>query len=97
MNLPSDPDQIDCADPLPAKTSPPPSVPDQAQLAAACQQIRAARRPVVIAGQDVVRAGVTGELLTLVENIGAAVLVNMDARGVVPETHPRWAGVLLGT
>ena len=42
------------------------------------------------------RAGASRELQTLVENIGAAVLVNMDARGVLPESHPRWAGVLTG-
>ena len=42
------------------------------------------------------RAGATKELQTLVENIGAAVLVNMDARGVFPESHPQWAGVLTG-
>jgi len=96
LNLPSDLGQTDCADSLPSKASARPSVPDQTGLAAACQQIRTAQRPVVIAGRDVVRAGATGELLTFVENIGAAVLVNMDARGVVPETHPRWAGVLLG-
>ena len=96
LNLPSDLGQTDCADPLPANASPTPSLPDEARLAAACQQIRNALRPVVIAGRDVVRAGATGELLTLVENIGAAVLVNMDARGVFPETHPRWAGVLMG-
>ena len=53
-------------------------------------------RPVVIAGTDVGRAGATKALQTLVENIGAGVLVNMDARGVFPESHPRWAGVLTG-
>jgi|GEM_PF-901661 len=97
LNLPAGLGQRECADPLPAKAATSPCVPDPARLAAARRQIRSACRPVVIAGQDVVRAGATDGLLTLVENIGAAVLVNMDARGVVPETHPRWAGVLVGT
>ena len=51
----------------------------------------------IIAGMDVVRASATNELLALAENIEAAVLVNMDARGVVPESHPRWAGAMPGT
>jgi thiamine pyrophosphate-dependent acetolactate synthase large subunit-like protein len=35
-------------------------------------------------------------LLALAEALGAAVLVTLEARGVFPETHPRWAGVYLG-
>ena len=96
LNLPSDMGLVECGDPLTIKASPTASSPDNAQLAAVREFIQAASRPVVIAGTDVVRAGATKELQTLVENIGAAVLVNMDARGVLPESHPRWAGVLTG-
>ncbi len=96
LNLPSDMGLVECGDPLAIKASPDASLPEDAQLAAARQFIQNAARPVIIAGADVVRAGAAKELLTLVENIGAAVLVNMDARGVVPESHPRWAGVLTG-
>jgi acetolactate synthase-1/2/3 large subunit len=53
-------------------------------------------RPVIMAGADTARAGACAELRALVESIGAAVLVTMDARGVFPESHPRWAGVFLG-
>ena len=53
-------------------------------------------RPVVIAGADIIRARATSELRHMVEAAGAAVLVTMDARGVFPESHPRWAGVLKG-
>ncbi|RKU13062.1 hypothetical protein C6502_04795 [Candidatus Poribacteria bacterium] len=96
LNLPSDMGLSECGDPLTLKTSPAASTPDNAQLAAAHEFIQAASRPVIIAGTDVVRAGAAKELQTLVENIGAGVLVNMDARGVLPESHPRWAGVLTG-
>ena len=96
LNLPSDMGPVECGDPLAIKTSSDPSPPDHAQLAAAHEFIQAASRPVVIAGTDVVRAGAAKELQTLVESISAGVLVNMDARGVLPESHPRWAGVLTG-
>ena len=96
LNLPSDMGLAECGDPLTIKASPDASPPDSTQLAAAREFIQNASRLVVIAGTDVVRAGAAKELQTLVENIGAAVLVNMDARGVFPESHPRWAGVLTG-
>ncbi|MGH9511411.1 MAG: thiamine pyrophosphate-binding protein [Terriglobales bacterium] len=53
-------------------------------------------RVAVLAGADVIRHGAQSELLTFAENIGAAVLVTMEARGVFPESNPRWAGVFLG-
>ena len=96
LNLPSDMGLAEGGAPLTIKTSPDATSPDNAQLAAARELIQTASRPVIIAGTDVVRAGAAKELQTLVENIGAAVLVNMDARGVFPESHPRWAGVLTG-
>ena len=97
LNLPSDVGGAECEGPLPLKSPPGASSPDASQLAAAREFLQAAHQPVVIAGTDVIRAGATQQLLALVENIGAAVLVNMDARGVFPESHPRWAGVLPGT
>ncbi len=54
------------------------------------------RRVVILAGADVFRCGAMRELLAFAESIEAAVLVTMDARGVFPEIHPRWAGVFLG-
>ena len=96
LNLPSDMGLVECGDPLIVKSAPAASLPDNVQLTAAREFLQVASRPVVIAGTDVVRAGASKELQTLVENIGAGVLVNMDARGVFPESHPRWAGVLTG-
>lgn len=54
------------------------------------------QRIAILAGADVIRAGATRELLAFAEAIEAVVLVTMDARGVFPESHPRWAGVFLG-
>jgi acetolactate synthase I/II/III large subunit len=58
--------------------------------------LRDSRRPVILAGADVIRAKAREQLLQLAEALGAAVLVTMDARGVFPESNPRWAGVYLG-
>ena len=54
------------------------------------------RRAVLLAGADVIRDGAAEALRAFAEAIEAAVLVTMDARGVFPESHPRWAGVFLG-
>jgi acetolactate synthase I/II/III large subunit len=53
-------------------------------------------RITILAGADVIRSGAIPELKAFAESIEAAVLVTMEARGVFPETHPRWAGVFLG-
>ena len=96
LDVPVDFGDADCgAAPAPKEPERPDS-PDRQQLAAVLDMVRGAHTPVVLAGSDVVRHGATSELQQLVESIGAAVLVNMDARGVFPETHPRWAGVLVG-
>ena len=50
----------------------------------------------VVVGADVATTGARDDLVAFVEAIGGAVLVNMDARGVFPESHPRWAGVMTG-
>ena len=96
LNLPSDLGVAECDGPFPVQSPPEASPPDEAQLEAVRTFIQSLQKPLVIAGADVIRAGATAELSTLVENIEAAVLVNMDARGVFPESHARWAGVLMG-
>ena len=62
-------------------------------LAAAAAAVGKMRRPVIIAGGDLLRAGAGAELERLAERIGAAVLAAIDARGVLAEDHPRFAGV----
>ena len=96
LNLPSNLAQAECPGPVAPKPSPAAAEPDAAQLASVATLIGASRRPVIIAGADIVAAGARQQLLELAENIGAAVLVNANARGVFPESHPRWAGVLMG-
>jgi acetolactate synthase-1/2/3 large subunit len=54
------------------------------------------RRIAILAGADVIREKALDELLAFAEAIEAVVLVTMEARGVFPESNPRWAGVFLG-
>jgi acetolactate synthase I/II/III large subunit len=72
------------------------SSPDASSLEKAKKLISSANHPMVIAGADVATTGATAELVAFVEAIGGAVQVNMDARGVFPESHPRFAGVMTG-
>jgi len=69
-----------------------PARPDDAALAAAADLLRAARRPVIIAGHGAVDART--ELLALADALGAPVLTTFRAKGLVPDTHPLGAGVL---
>ena len=80
-------------DPLEA---PPVALPDESQIEVLKELLSESRRPVVLAGQDVIRAGACDALHSLVESVGAAVLVQMDAHGVFPESHPLWAGTFVG-
>ena len=97
LNIPADLSQTPWNVPLPATPIPSPSSPDSAQIALVRAFLQTKKRLVVVAGADVIRAGATEELRKLVESLEAVVLVTMDARGVFPEQHRRWAGVLVGS
>lgn len=56
--------------------------------------VRRARRPILLAGIGAVRAGATPELARLAETLGAPVVVAPMAKGVLPEDHPYFTGVL---
>jgi acetolactate synthase-1/2/3 large subunit len=56
--------------------------------------LAAARRPVILAGIGAVRAGATPALVRLAETVSAPVVVAPMAKGVLPEDHPLFAGVL---
>jgi acetolactate synthase-1/2/3 large subunit len=69
---------------------------DETAFADLREFVKKHRRLAILAGADVIRCGAMRELVAFAEATEAAVLVTMDARGVFPETHPRWAGVFLG-
>ena len=96
LDFPSNLGQAECAPRGAGSPSPTACQPDPQQIATARQLLQAATRPVILAGSDVIRAGAIGELRALAEEIGAAVLVSIDARGVFPESDPHWAGPFIG-
>ena len=70
-----------------------PTAADAQAVSTAAAAVAEMRRPAIIAGGDLLRAGAQQKLERLAERIGAAVLVAIDARGVLAEDHPRFAGV----
>ncbi len=56
--------------------------------------LRAARRPVILAGTGAVRCAAGPDLIRLAEHAGIPVVVSPMAKGVFPEDHPYFAGVL---
>ena len=56
--------------------------------------LTAARRPVILAGIAALRCGAGSELVRLAELAGIPVVVSPMAKGVFPEDHPYFAGVL---
>jgi acetolactate synthase-1/2/3 large subunit len=74
-------------------------VPEAGSVAEAAALLRAARRPVIVAGGGVHASGATQQLRRLAECIGAVVVTSFSGKGAVEETAPRAAGVLnpLGT
>ncbi len=96
LNIPIDLGLAESGAILPTEVNAPASLPVESQIESVRQLLNSARKPLVVAGADVVRAGAVAELKEFVEAVQAAVLVTMEARGLLDETHPRWAGVLMG-
>jgi acetolactate synthase-1/2/3 large subunit len=96
IDYPSNFDDGDCGDIPVAPGAYVESSPDAAALEQARAMIGSSQRPMVVVGADIATTGAMSDLLTFVESTGGAVLVNMDARGVFPESHPRFAGVMTG-
>jgi acetolactate synthase I/II/III large subunit len=58
------------------------------------RNLRSARRPVILAGTGAVRCAAGQDLTRLAEQAGIPVVVSPMAKGVFPEDHPYFAGVL---
>jgi thiamine pyrophosphate-dependent acetolactate synthase large subunit-like protein len=56
--------------------------------------LRAAKRPLIVAGGGVISAGASAELAALARRLGAPVVTSVMGRGSIPETDPLWLGVL---
>jgi acetolactate synthase-1/2/3 large subunit len=71
----------------------PTSYPNQRQIAAAAELIRAARRPVLYVGGGVLKARAAADLVALAEAVGAPVVTTLMARGAFPDNHPLCLGM----
>ena len=58
------------------------------------KQLKAARRPVILAGISAVWGDASAALVRFAESVGAPVVVAPMAKGVMPEDHPLFAGTL---
>jgi 5-guanidino-2-oxopentanoate decarboxylase len=76
-----------------ARASSPPPSPAPEAIDAAAECIGAAGRPVIIAGGGAVACG--AELADLADRIGAAIILTVASKGVVPHDHPRCLGANL--
>ena len=65
------------------------ALPDPKGIAAVAEMLLGARRPVIVAGDDVARAGATAELVRLAEAVGASVWVEgLKLLMSFPTAHP---------
>jgi acetolactate synthase-1/2/3 large subunit len=67
--------------------------PDAESVAAAARLLRAARRPVIVAGGGVRASGAQAELRALAELLQAPVATSLNAKDVLPGDHPLNVGV----
>jgi len=73
---------------------PPPSAAGDDLLEQMARRFQSSRKPVLAVGLGAVRAGVQEEVLALAERFRLPVVLTPRAKGMVPEPHPCYAGVL---
>lgn len=84
---------MDSKEPLDV-TRPVPSHPPQPQIEEVIRLIREARRPIIMAGNGVLRANASTELIALAEKIQVPVATTFMAKGVIPFSHPLCLGAV---
>jgi acetolactate synthase-1/2/3 large subunit len=67
--------------------------PDMQAVRDALAALRAARRPVIVAGGGVVRSGAEREVVALAEKISVPVATALNAKAAMPDAHPLALGV----
>ena len=82
--------------PTPAIVERPDPVAVAGDLEAVADAVDRAAKPILIAGPVVLRQGAQDRLLELAEKLQVAVMATSKARGVIPEEHPLYAGVMSG-
>jgi acetolactate synthase-1/2/3 large subunit len=79
--------------PTAAGPAPPPPIPEE-RLAAAAEAINRARNPLLALGLTALRLGLGPLVLRLAEKLQAPLVLTPMAKGLVPEDHPLYIGVL---
>lgn len=67
-------------------------LPERDALAAAVEAIRAARRPLIVAGGGVLYSGAEEQLLAFAEGTGIPVATSQAGGGALPWDHPQYVG-----
>ena len=66
---------------------------DPQDILAAVAELKAAKRPVIVAGGGIVSSGAESELLALAEATGIPVITSLNAKHVIADGHPLSLGV----
>ena len=73
---------------------PRPDEPSPSQLARAAEVLRAARRPIVLAGHGAARAAASDSVRRFAEKLGLQVATTFHGKGVLPDDHPLALGAV---
>src|SRR5262249_41936253 len=65
---------------------------DPKKMETATQRMRAAKRPLIVAGGGVIASGGAADLTALAHRLVAPVITSVMGRGAIPETDPFWLG-----
>ena len=98
IELPRDLVDRPCAEPGPSPTEGPKSDPQALREAVSetAAMLRAARRPVILAGVEVHRFGLQNSLVRLAERSGYPVAATLLGKSVMSERHPQYLGIYEG-
>ena len=69
------------------------SAPDPSDVVQAIDLLMGASNPLIYAGEGVIYAGASSELVALAELLNAPVITTLKAKGAFPENHPLFVGV----
>ena len=95
IGLPSDlAEQAAAAAPTPAEPPGTPALARPDRLAAAAETIGQAQFPLLAIGLTALRLGLGPQVMRLAEKLQAPLVLTPMAKGLVPEDHPLYAGVL---
>ena len=95
IDLPENIAKIEVQGKLPLKVqSPTPPVPAPRKIEEAAEIISKADYPLILAGNGVVRAGASGQLVAFAERLNIPVATTFMSKGVIPSSHPLCLGTI---